>query len=92
MRFEFLTTREAYYYTIKFLCENLSVSTSVFYPRKKTRGARRDKEQREYELVRKVEALKSQVLQGELELTRRSRGFKADIVSTEPSVMSALFF
>ena len=86
-----MTTSEAYHYTIEFLCENLNVSTSGFYQWKKTRGARRDKEQREYELVRKVETLKSQVLQGELELTRRSRGFKADIVSTEPSVMSVLF-
>jgi transposase InsO family protein len=52
-----MTTSEAYNYTIEFLCENLNVSKSGFYQWKKNRGRRREQEQREYELVRKIEAI-----------------------------------
>jgi transposase InsO family protein len=57
MRFEFMTTSEAYDYTIDFLCENLKVSKSGFYKWKKERGRRMEKKHREYELVRKIEAI-----------------------------------
>lgn len=57
MRFEFMTTSDAYDYTIEFLCENLGVSKSGFYNWKKKRGARGERELREYELVRKIEAI-----------------------------------
>jgi transposase InsO family protein len=52
-----MTTSDAYDHTIEFLCENLNVSKSGFYKWKKTRGRRREQEQREYELVRKIEAI-----------------------------------
>ncbi len=52
-----MTTSEAYNYTIEFLCENLNVSKSGFYQWKKNRGRRREQEQREYELVRKIEVM-----------------------------------
>ena len=54
MKFEFMTTSDAYDYTIKFLCDNLDVSKSGFYKWKKARGGRGEKERREYELVRKI--------------------------------------
>jgi putative transposase len=57
MKFEFMTTSDAYNYTIEFLCDNLVVSKSGFYKWKKSRGARRENEQRKYELVRKIEAI-----------------------------------
>jgi len=57
MRFEFMTTSDAYDHTIEFLCENLKVSKSGFYKWKNARVARREKERREYELVRKIEAI-----------------------------------
>jgi transposase InsO family protein len=52
-----MTTSEAYDYTIDFLCENLKVSKSGFYKWKKERGRRMEKKHREYELVRKIEAI-----------------------------------
>jgi transposase InsO family protein len=52
-----MTTSEAYDYTIDFLCENLRVSKSGFYKWKKSRGVRHEKEKREYDLVRKIEAI-----------------------------------
>lgn len=57
MKFEFMTTSDGYNHTIDFLCENLDVSKSGFYKWKKSRGARQEKERREYELVRKIEAI-----------------------------------
>ena len=57
MKFEFMTTSDAYHYTIEFLCEHLGVSKSGFYAWKKGRGYRSEKEHREYELVRKIEAI-----------------------------------
>ncbi len=57
MKFEFMTTSEAYEHTIEFLCEHLQVSKSGFYSWKKSRGSRRERDQREYELVRKIEAI-----------------------------------
>jgi len=57
MKFEFMTTSDAYNYTIEFLCEHLAVSKSGFYSWKKVRGGRGERERREYELVRKIEAI-----------------------------------
>jgi transposase InsO family protein len=57
MKFEFMTTSDAYDYQIEFLCENLKVSKSGFYKWKKNRGRRLEKERREYELARKIEAI-----------------------------------
>ena len=52
-----MTTADAYEYSIEFLCENLKVSKSGFYKWKKSRGARLERERREYELVREIEAI-----------------------------------
>lgn len=52
-----MTTSDAYQYTIEFLCEHLGVSKSGFYGWKKKRGSRNQREHRDYELVRKVEAI-----------------------------------
>ena len=52
-----MTTSDAYKCTIEFLCEHLGVSKSGFYSWKKIRGARSVEELREYELVRKIEAI-----------------------------------
>jgi putative transposase len=57
MKFEFMATSDAYTYSIDFLCEHLGVSKSGFYKWKKARGPRSDKERRDYEIARKIEAI-----------------------------------